>query len=119
MFRKGQLRRLRKRSSSLFSFPLRHGGRYYYDAERAGEQLWVHCIGLLRVKYSGEIPGSLEEPEIQQKIRAAKDPIAAIEPFRPVNPERALVDPLVILKEPSESDLEAAETVPDLSDTPD
>jgi hypothetical protein len=109
VFRKSQLRRLQQRSSSLSSFPLAAGGRYYYDYDVIGGQVWAYALGfMIRSKYGFEVG---EEPEILQKIRQAKDPIAAIEPFRPDDPDRALVDPLLLLQEPShESDVEAPES---------
>jgi len=74
--------------------------------------LWAYCIGLLRVKYDYEMP---PEPEILQKIRAAQNPMAAMQPFRPDNPERALIDPgLLLVNDPEE--LYGSEPVPDLSE---
>jgi hypothetical protein len=95
---------------------LKDGSVYRYDSTRAGGELWAYCINLMtRVKEGDALP---EEPEILQKIREAKGPIAAIEPFRPTNPERALVDPLVLLEDSSERDLDDPESVPDLSEAP-
>jgi hypothetical protein len=110
VFRKGQLRRLRKRSSSLSSIPLKGGGHYYYNYDEVGGELWAYTINfMIRVKKYGAEPG--EEPEILQMIRRAKDPVAAIQPFRPDDPERALVDPLLLLEDSSQSDPDASESV--------
>jgi hypothetical protein len=98
--RRSEIRRL-ERVGKLHSFTLRSGGRYYYDPDRAGDQLWAHCIGLLRVKYDHEMP---EEPEILQKIRQAENPQRAMQPFRPDDPSKALVDPILLLQDSSESD---------------
>jgi hypothetical protein len=79
---------------------LKDGSIYRYDAMEAGGELWAYCIGLLRVKYDYEMP---PEPEILRMIRAAKDPRAAMQPFRPDAPERAFVDPGLLLQDDPET----------------
>jgi hypothetical protein len=116
VFRKTQLRRLQQRSSSLSSFPLAAGGRYYYDYDAISGQVWAYALGfMIRNKYGVDVG---EEPEILQMIRQAEDPRAAIERFRPDDPSKALVDPIVLLEEPSESDVEGPESVPAPADDP-
>jgi hypothetical protein len=80
---------------------LKDGSVYRYDCTRAGGELWAYCINLMvRVEEGDEPP---EEPEILTMIRAAKNPKAAIEPFRPTNPERAFVDPGLLLQDDPET----------------
>jgi hypothetical protein len=99
--RRAEQRAFQKRDG----FPLADGGFSRYDAVPAGAQVWTYCANLLtRVKRGDEVP---KEPEIITMIRAAKDPYAAIEPFRPDNPERAFVDPIILLQDASETSEDA------------
>jgi len=94
-----QLKRLRNEDRP--GFRLRDGSFYRYDFQRAGGELWAYCINLMvRVEEGDEPP---EEPEILTMIRAAKNPKAAIEPFRPDNRERAFVDPGLLLQDDPET----------------
>jgi len=92
---------------------LKDGSVYRYDVNRAGEALWVHTIGLLRVGEDDPMP---PEPEILTKIRQAVNPEIAMRPFRPVNPDRALIDPGVLLEE--DSGWPPPDPVEDLSERP-
>jgi hypothetical protein len=93
---------------------LRDGSIYRYNWQREAGTLWAYCIGLLRITEDMEMP---PEPEILQKIRVAKDPWAAMAPFRPENPERALIDPgLLLVEDPEELDRMLGDPVEDLSD---
>src|SRR5215207_4388282 len=85
----------RLRNEGRPGFRLRDGSMYFYDFRRAGGELWAYCVNLkFRVGEGDEIP---EEPEVLQMIRQAEDPDAAMAPFRPDDPRRALVDPAVLL----------------------
>ena len=94
-------------------FRLANGEIYSYDRARASEQLWVYCISMLRAKYDLEEPA---EPEILQAIKQAQNPQAAMRPFVPDVPERALINPAVLLEDDPEN-RPPSDPVEDLSET--
>jgi hypothetical protein len=107
------LKKIRDRDRS--GFRLADGHWYSYNFEVEGGKLWVYCIACMGLRPDD---GEPEEPYILQMIRQAEDPDAALAPFRPANPERALVDPVVLLHpELAEREPEMLrEEIPDLSD---
>ena len=87
------------------AFQLQDGSLYRYDYTREAGRIWAYCTNLMvRSKWLGVTD---EEPEIVTKIRQARDPYAAIEPFRPNNPERAFVDPIILLQDAPETNEDA------------
>jgi hypothetical protein len=109
-----RVRSLERRLHSGYGrIPLKDGTIYRYHAKRAGEELWCYCIGLLRVTEDDPMP---PEPEILQKIRAARNPKQAMRPFRPADPSKALIDPGVLLED--DGGWPPTDAAPDLSETP-
>jgi hypothetical protein len=65
------------------SFELKDGTRYYYDYAEVGLELYI---------YACDAAPDAEEPLFIQKVRQAKDPAKALEPFQPRREEDAWLD---------------------------
>jgi hypothetical protein len=98
---RGWMKRL-ERGAGRHSFVLQDGSTHRYDPDRDGSQLFSYCVTLVCLE-SGEDPP--EEPPIVKALRQARDPIGAVEPFRPENRTAgAFCDPLYLFVNPDESD---------------
>jgi hypothetical protein len=95
-----RVRSLEKKINSGYGrIRLKDGSIYRYDPDKAGGQLWAYCIDyMIRGKYGTQLSCG-EEPEILTMIRKASNPKAAMAPFRPVDPTKAMVDPGLLLEE--------------------
>jgi hypothetical protein len=93
--------RLEKRAGRN-SFILKDGSSYSYDFDEVCGELFAHCVTVLVSEDDEE--ASVEAPPILQAIRNARDPIAAMEPFRPESRDGAgaFLDPVVLLSEESQ-----------------
>jgi len=101
------MKRLEKRAGRN-SFELKDGTSYRYDFDEAVGDLFVYCVEL----WTADEASEASEPEVPpslQAIRNARDPVAAMQPFRPVNTTGAgaFVDPVLLLQDHDESDKEA------------
>jgi hypothetical protein len=96
------LKKLEKRAGHN-SFLLHDGTTYRYDFDESAGDLFVYCVQL----WSGDTPS--EAPPILKAIRAARDPEAAMEPFRPEKGTEAgaFLDPIVLIHDHDELDKEA------------
>jgi len=72
------------------SFQLRDGSTYHYDPREVGLALFV---------YGCDLDPDTEEPEFVSKVKQARDPIKALEPFRPRNEQDAWFDPIVLIED--------------------
>jgi hypothetical protein len=104
MLRRSWLKKLEKRAGHS-SFLLEDGTRYHYDFDQACGELFTHCGRL----WTEEDTASLEAPPILRAIRDARDPEAALRPFRPEKTTEAgaFLDPILLLQDHDESDKEA------------
>ena len=76
-------------SEDLASFQLLDGSTYRYDRLETYRELFLHGYAL-QLGMGDKWPAP---PEIYRKICEAKDPAAALEQFRPENPQSAFVNP--------------------------
>lgn len=101
MLRRGWLRRLEKRIGHN-SFELKDGSTYRYDFDEAVGDLFTYCVE----SWTADEASEPEVPPILQAIRRARDPEAAMQPFRPEKTTEAgaFVDPLLLLHDHDEGD---------------
>jgi hypothetical protein len=93
---RGWLRRLEDRASEgQSSFELASGGRYHYDFDQAGLEVFAHAVTLQVLEAGEEEP---EPPEIVRMIREARDPEEAMRPF-----ECAFIDASGMLRKASQT----------------
>jgi len=92
--------RLEKRTGRN-SFVLKDGTQHHYDFEEAAGALFCYTVAVLASDDPSEVEA--EAPPILQAIRNARDPEAAMQPFRPEKPTEAggFVDPIVLLQDPA------------------
>jgi hypothetical protein len=78
----------RAASEDLESFELLDGSTYYYDRLETHKELFMHAFDV----QLGDADKWPEPPEVYRKMCEAKDPVAALQRFRPEEPERAFVN---------------------------
>jgi|SRR5215212_10246880 len=79
----------RDASEGLESFELLDGSTYYYDGLETSKELFLHAYDV----QLGDADKWPEPPEVYRKVCEARDPAAALEQFRPENPQSAFVNP--------------------------
>jgi hypothetical protein len=101
-FSRRWMKRLEKHAGN-HAFVLRDGTSYRYDFDQAAGDLFVYSVAELVEDDPSQVEA--EPPPILQAIRNARDPEAAMEPFRPekTTGAGAFLDPIVLIQDPAES----------------